>query len=508
MEEIELKLIAGPSFQSSDLEERLKTVGSIAETQAFEQCDTYLDTEQAELVALGLSARVRKKSSGQAVEVKPVPIDAGLVMRRSELRAPVSKKGDPGRTLRKLLARMLGIALDGTAGPVLRLRTERVMHILTTGDTKVEVCFDTVRVGSATDPDVGGFVEVEAEMVEGDEAVLVQIRDALEGMDLQPSGKSKYVRARDVLELPAYDWGAPAPDFDAATAFDAAARKVCAHQLQLIRNHEAGTRIGLDSEHLHKMRVATRRLRTALRVFAAAFARGERRALNRGLRWLGRRLGAVRDLDVALLALPVWRRRFGPAPVAGWDGLTERLEMRRGRARRDLVDALDSSRWTELLELADKSFDRDNTSDAPDTIGRLLDDLLGERLEAFERGVQTFATTRAVDDAHQLRILGKRLRYTVEFLRPALAADVRPQLKALSAFQDELGALQDASAAGAFALRELGQDTDLATAFALGALRGAACADGERAFARVDAALAELDPAGLATQLRAAVTSG
>ena len=111
MEEIELKLIAGPSFESADLEERLKTVGSIVETQAFEQCDTYLDTEQSELVALGLSARVRDKSSGQAVEVKPVPIDAGLVMRRSELRAPVSKKGDPGRTLRKLLARMLGLSL-------------------------------------------------------------------------------------------------------------------------------------------------------------------------------------------------------------------------------------------------------------------------------------------------------------------------------------------------------------------------------------------------------------
>ncbi len=506
MEEIELKLIAGPAFDPADLERCLKSAGSIVETQAFEQHDTYLDTPDAELVGLGLSARVRHKSQGQSVEVKPVPIEAGLVMRRAELRAPVSKKGDPGRTLRKLLAKVLGVALEGGAAPVLELRTKRVVHVVEADGSRVEVCFDTVQVLGADASEAGTFVEVEAEMVSGDEAILSRLSAVLGSLDLGPSGRSKYVRARELLGLPAYSWGATPPSFEASTSFDEVARAVCRHQLQLIRNYEPGTRIGLDTEHLHKMRVATRRLRTALRVFGAAFSRGERRAMNRGFRWLGRRLGAVRDADVALLEFPRWRQRFGPEPTAGWDGLSHRLELRRGRTRRDLIDALDSTKWTELQEAADATFAQGASSE--DHIARSMGELISVRLEAFEAGAASFATTHSVDDAHQLRILGKRLRYTVDFLRPALGADVRPLLRRLGEFQDRLGELQDATEAGAFALRELQQETDHSTAFVLGTLRGSARVAAEQARQRVEAAVRELDLDSLSAGLRAAMQSG
>ena len=132
--------------------------------------------------------------------------------------------------------------------------------------------------------------------------------------------------------------------------------------------------------------------------------------------------------------------------------------------------------------------------------------LLEARLSAFEAGVETFRATHLLDDAHQLRILGKRLRYTVEFLRPALAADIKPLLKRLSAFQDNLGDLQDASEAGAFALRELEDDGEASLAFALGTLRGSASVEGEYARTRVDGALDTLDVEGLAAALREAVS--
>lgn len=504
MQEVELKLIAGPSFDPEELTKRLAGVGTVVDTESIEQRDTYLDTRAAELVAMGLSARVRAKSSGRQVDVKPVPIEAGLVMRRSEFSAPVSKKGEPGRTLRKLLAKMLGVALDEEAGPVLSLHTDRTLHTVLIDGSRIEVCVDTVKVLGGDDKEAGAFVEVEAELVEGSEAPLHRLAEEFSAFDLQASGRSKYVRAREMLELPAYDWGAEPAAFDPNTDMAEAARSVCRQQLELIQNYEPGTRIGLDTEHLHKMRVATRRLRTALRVFEAAFTEADRKLLGRGFRWLGRRLGAVRDLDVSVLALPSWRRRFGPEPEAGWDGLSQRLELRRRRARNELVDALDSSRWSELAESAERMFTNASHSCGPlrDHMGPLLE----ARLSGFETGVETFRATHLLEDAHQLRILGKRLRYTVEFLRPALTADTKPLLRRLSAFQDNLGDLQDASEAGAFALRELEEEGEANLAFALGTLRGSASVEGEYARARVDGALDSLDVEGLASALRHAVS--
>ena len=503
MEEVELKLFAGPSFDPAALQQRLGSVGTLVKTESFEQQDTYLDTPSAELVAMGLSARVRHKRDGHKVDIKPVPIESGLVMRRSEFTAPVSKKGDPSRTLRKLLAKMLGVALDEAATPVLTLYTERTVHTVTVDDSAVEVSVDTVRVLGAEDKEAGRFIEVEAELVEGTEAALHRLAEAFASFDLKPSGGSKYERARDMVGLPPYDWSAPAPEFDPSTDMAEAARAVCRQQLQLVLSHEPGTRIGLDTEHLHKMRVATRRLRTALRVFEAAFTDADRKALGRGFRWLGRRLGEVRDIDVAVLALPSWRDRFGAEPESGWEALGERLELRRRRARHELVDALDSSRWVELSETTDRIL-----GTASHMCGPLRDHmspLLETRLVAFEAGVDTFRRTHDLADAHQLRILGKRLRYAVEFLRPALSADVKPHLKRLAAFQDDLGAMQDASEAGAFALSEFEDEPEPNLAFVLGTLRGSAAHEAEHARGRVDAALDALAVDGLAAALREAV---
>ena len=77
MQEVELKLIAGPSFDAAALQQRLTAVGTLVKTESFEQHDTYLDTPSAELVTLGLSARVRAKKTGRQVDVKPVPIESG-----------------------------------------------------------------------------------------------------------------------------------------------------------------------------------------------------------------------------------------------------------------------------------------------------------------------------------------------------------------------------------------------------------------------------------------------
>ena len=70
-------------------------------------------------------------------------------------------------------------------------------------------------------------------------------------------------------------------------------------QLGVLREKEPGTRLGEDIEELHDMRVATRRLRAALALFSTVLP-VRAQTFREELGWLGRVLGAVRDLDVQL----------------------------------------------------------------------------------------------------------------------------------------------------------------------------------------------------------------
>ena len=97
-----------------------------------------------------------------------------------------------------------------------------------------------------------------------------------------------------------------------------AGRKVLRFHLARMLAREAGTREGIDTEELHAMRVATRRQRAAWRVFGASFRPGRTKRYRNGLREIASRLGTVRDLDVLLEAVDVYRadlptgRRRGP----------------------------------------------------------------------------------------------------------------------------------------------------------------------------------------------------
>ena len=84
---------------------------------------------------------------------------------------------------------------------------------------------------------------------------------------------------------------------------------VVRRQLAVLRDKEPGTRLGEDPEELHDMRVATRRLRAALALFAGVLP-VRAQTYREELGWLGRLLGEVRDLDVQQEGLAdVGRRR-------------------------------------------------------------------------------------------------------------------------------------------------------------------------------------------------------
>ena len=235
-----------------------------------------------------------------------------------------------------------------------------------------------------------------------------------------------------------------------------AGRKVLRFHLARMLAHEAGTREGRDPEDLHKMRVATRRMRAAWRVFGDGFQKGRTKRHRRRLREVAARLGAVRDLDVLieaaekyLGAVPRIERRAAEPLFAAW-------REQRDEARLLLVRELDSDgyqRW-----VADfRDFVRSEGAAAaqvPPTAAHRIRDTAGSRVwKAYElvRAYEPVLRWADVATLHELRIAAKWLRYTVEFVRECLGPDSDMVIARVTALQDHLGLLHDADVAASMA---------------------------------------------------------
>ena len=230
------------------------------------------------------------------------------------------------------------------------------------------------------------------------------------------------------------------------------ARDAIAGGLCRLLAHEPGVRRGDDPEDVHQARVATRRLRSDLKTFAAAFS-GDVAGLRDELAWLGGHLGAVRDADVLLE-----RRAAAGAP----DAVTAVLGAERDAARAELVAALDSARYRTLVGGL-RGVEADDVSD------RVLTKVVRRRWKQLKDAHSALGSHPEDDALHELRIRAKRVRYAAEASSPVLGKPVARLAKALARLQDALGGLQDAAVAEAW-LTRTAQSAPSDVAFACGVL--------------------------------------
>jgi CHAD domain-containing protein len=228
-----------------------------------------------------------------------------------------------------------------------------------------------------------------------------------------------------------------------------AGRKVLRFHLARMLVREAGTRDGSDPEELHAMRVATRRQRAAWRVFGSAFRRGRTKAHRTRLRDVAARLGAVRDLDVLLeaadryrAALPASEQRAIEPLLAGW-------RTHRDDARRLLIRELDSDAYRRWIDDYSEFVRHEGLAVVPvaPTAPHRVRDTAASRILAAYEGVRAYEPVLRwadVETLHDLRIAGKWLRYTTEFVREALGPDAGLLIERVTALQDHLGELNDA----------------------------------------------------------------
>jgi CHAD domain-containing protein len=441
--------------------------------------DRYVDTADGALGRAGFAVRLRRSGDKTMVSVKSLARTDGPggSVRREELEGPADRVAAPVEwppsDARSLVLEHAG---DAPLVELVTVRQLRRKRQLKSGQSRVELSLDEVDVVSRGRI-VDRFVELEAELQKGDETELEALGAALDAEPTLRRAKTSKLEAAlaavdgatgDEPEAGELTFGRVAttaaavadrpaprlvvgktPGVGAEDHIAEAGRKVMRFHLARMLEYEPGVRAGIDTEAVHKMRVATRRQRAAWRVFGEAFRKGRTKRYRDGLRETARRLGAVRDLDVQLEAADAYRADLPVAEQRGLEPLLAAWRQHRDDARVLLLRELDSPAFRRWV---DDYIDFVRTEGAavvpvgPVQPHRVRDTAPSRVWAAYEgvRGYESVLRWADVPTLHELRIAGKWLRYSVEFVREALGADADPLIARVTALQDHLGLMNDA----------------------------------------------------------------
>jgi CHAD domain-containing protein len=416
---------------------------------------TYFDTTDLRLARHGVTLRRRTGGDDAGWHLKlPVGGDE-----RMEVRRPLgrSTRTVPAPLVKEVLALVRGSQLV----PVARLRTHRVEHRLLgeDGTPLAVVADDTVQAERLTGDavEVSSWREVEVELLDGDRPLLDRVGAQLRGAGLQPSGTgSKLARVLGT--------STPAVSLDGQRDRASVGDVLLAHlreQVGELLARDRGARVD-EPDAVHKMRVAARRLRSALATYRPVLDRSRTDPIRDELKWLGQVLGRPRDAEVLRERLRALVAEQPPDLVLGPVLRRIDLEMRdRHRtAHTAAVDELEGERYFRLLDALDTLVD-----DPPLTVR--ADEPAAERLPVLVRRAvrRVDRAAQAARDAsspeardlhlHEVRKSAKRARYAAESATPVIGKPAKRLAKRMEAVQELLGEHQDSVTARGV-IRELG----------------------------------------------------
>ncbi|HEU4841148.1 MAG TPA: CYTH and CHAD domain-containing protein, partial [Ilumatobacteraceae bacterium] len=379
---------------------------------------------------------------------------------RIEIREPLGDE-DAGvpEPLRKLLTAHVR---DRELGRVARLQTKRRVHRLLApnGAPVAEVADDDVR--AETLDATTQWRELEAELVgEGDDALLAAVGQRLLDAGARPAeAPSKIARAL-AGRLPPPE-AAPAVD-SSSTAGEAIAAYL---------REQGDARIGLDAsvrmdvqDAVHKMRVAARRLRSALATYRRLLDRDVTEPLRGELKWLGGVLGPVRDAEVIRDHLRTELDEQADELVVGpvRQRLDGTLGGEHGTAHEQALVELSSPRYLALLDSLERVTDAIGGGRAGKKAPKVLAKEVGRAHRRMNRILDQALASPGPEDhlLHEVRKAAKRARYAGESAAPVLGAEATALAERMEEGQEVLGAHQD-SVVVRDLLRRLGADADAA----------------------------------------------
>ena len=410
---------------------------------------TYYDTAGLRLLRHGATLRHRTGDDEPGWHLKlPAGTDA-----RHELHA----EGDADTLPTELLALVRARTGRLTPAPVADMRTtRRVRRVLDTRGNRAASLDDDEVVGRReSDGLVVAWRELEAELAPGvHDTLLDELATALGAAGWSPS--ASVAKIGRVLT----DGGDPR-DLPPSPTSTKAAGALLAHlddQVSSIVANEPGVRAE-DPEAVHKMRVATRRLRSALATFRSSLDREVTDPVRAELRWFGGVLGELRDDHVLHERLEAEVGELPGELVLGPVAEQIRMDLR-GRAQEhhaDVIAVLDGERFVDLMESLHQLVETPpwTSPQGAEVRKRTLRRSARAAVRRVAKSVPDTGAAATDAELHELRKAAKRARYALEAIEPLEGERAAKAAAHFEAVQDLLGDHQDSVVARGV-LRRLG----------------------------------------------------
>jgi CHAD domain-containing protein len=318
--------------------------------------------------------------------------------------------------------------------------------------------------------------EIELELKDGSTSAIYELAlRLLEHGPVRPSIRSKSARGFDLVADASPEARRPRKlQLDPSTSLDeafATILRACLHHLlQSIPAAEDGR----HPEGIHQLRVALRRLRSALDLMRSVGPLSQLDALRSEAKWLAQNMSAARDWDIFHQKTLPTVAKACPS-IAGFDALSKVTSKRRQAAYRKVRLALADVRCSRfLLSLGGWIEARGwrGSEVAAENLGRLAEPAIGfagqalaaQHAKVLKRG-RHFKSLGA-EDLHRLRLASKKLRYVADFLLPLYEdrKSVKQFSRKLADLQEELGCYNDMAVTASLLNGIMRESSDSSTA--------------------------------------------
>jgi inorganic triphosphatase YgiF len=416
----------------------------------------YYDTSAGDLRKLRIALRVRKVRGAHIIGLKRArPLGEGPFSRDEvEARAP-SLEPDIALFGAEIAAELNGVIDGRPLEPQFETRIKRRLRRIQFERSVIEVAFDegVIVAGDRRRP----LTEIELELKAGEDAPLydlaLRLAEALPlRLDMMSKAERGFLLAADARPAPVR---AGAFRFSADATLDDAVETIIAATIgQFMANWPAMAETD-HPESIHQMRVALRRLRTALALFNRVLPCAEFVTLRAEAKRIASALGPARELD-AFRELVETGPLTHHARSESFEALLRAVEERRAAAyvaARALIDDPATTRFAlnARAVLARRAWRAGLSGAELPRLTQSVRAFAGEALErlhkrALKRGRRLLQLPPP--ERHRVRIALKNLRYAAEFFGVLFGGSTaRPYIRAVARVQDGLGAYNDAASA-------------------------------------------------------------
>jgi len=220
-------------------------------------------------------------------------------------------------------------------------------------------------------------------------------------------------------------------------------------QVQRLEDEMEGVQIGEDIETIHRMRVASRRLRNGLNLFKECLPGKKAKTWLDEVRRITRALGNARDMDIQIEKLTqLYEHNLDAKYKPGYSRLLLRLKQRRTKAQKKINKTISKLQEGKTLQKMTSRFEKlapksEKTYLYTPSLYQKAFDAINSSLDDFLSYQEYLPEPENIDNLHAMRIAGKHLRYTMEVFAPVYDGALDPYIIMMKELQDQLGEIHD-----------------------------------------------------------------